>query len=170
MITRRQIDALDAAFNTGNAFSMKRGAISNMGGAIRRMIDMLEVNGYLNKDRDITAKGMRALLVWYRARQRKAPNLAERIREIEARLPKMEEAEEEAARIAEAEEADRRRIADERKATAKARQITGFRQFFADLAFKGDANEAAIAAAFEAMDDDAMLALIERIVLRSDAI
>lgn len=170
MITRRQIDALQAAFESGNAFNIRSGAVANMGGAIRRMIEGLEREGYLDKDRDITAKGMRALLNWYRARVRSAPLFGERIREIEARLPAMEVAEDEAARAAEAEKAEQDRRSAERRASARQRQIDGFRSFFADLALNGDKNETAIAVAFEAMEDDRMLDVIERIVNKESAL
>lgn len=163
MITRRQIDALQAAFTTGNAFNIQNGAIGNMGGAQNRMIEALQRDGYLDKGRDITAKGMRALLNWYQGRVRRAPLFAERIREIEARLPVAEQKEDEADRTRQAEEAERRRRAADRAATARVRRLAGFRKFFGELIDDGR-GQAAVGRSFNLLDDDALLSLVERIV------
>src|SRR4051812_25316607 len=81
VITRRQIDALQAAFTHGSPWKAgPAGTRGNAGGAFARMGDDLRSKGYLCKEREsngrtteITAPGMRTLPDWDRGRRRPTP-------------------------------------------------------------------------------------------------
>lgn len=166
MTTQRQIDALAAAFEKGNPWDAgPPGTRGRAGGAFARMIDDLKSTGLLYRPHQalpqntITAKGLRLLLEWYKARQRRSPILAEKVKVIEARLPGLDAKEAEFAQQQAAEKAERQRVVDKRAAGRKARRVAAFRAFFAE---RGMGHSFA--------DDDAMLEFVDALVRKDDAL
>lgn len=169
-LTKRQIDALEGAFTSGNAFHIIQGIRSNGGGSIRRMIEGLADQGYLRKRHwGLTAKGATQLRDYWAARNR-GVIYAERLRQIETLVPQLEAEEAEAARAADAEKAERRRQGEERVARHRKRRIATFRAFAEELSDQGGhANQFRIGIELAAMSDDDLLALIDRIVDKDQA-
>lgn len=183
MTTQRQIDALQAAFTHGSPFRVgpggdPQGVRGRAGGAFARMVEDLQSSRLLYRRNEAgetntpTAKGLKLLLEWYKARLRRSPIFAERIREIEAALPAVEAKEAAAEEAKKAAAADRARQFEERIARHREKKLEAFRAHFTareeDAALDGE--ERAACWRLARLPDDALIAFVDAIVDKDQAL
>lgn len=170
-MTPRQIEALEAAFERGSPWAIQ-GRVSNCGGAFARMVDELETSGLLiRRERTISVKGLRALANVYRSRTDAGPHrnrevAREKLAKVEAALVERGSEEEEASRI----EAAMREQAAARTAKHRERRIGGFRELFTEMTQGPDEFVSDAADSILRLDDDGLLAFVDRVIDRDSAI